>query len=388
MKRNQIGAVIVAAGQGQRMGGVDKIFAELGGEPLLARVLDTFQGSPVVDEIVLVVGEENLERGRGLVGSHRWPKVTAICPGGRRRQDSVKNGLQRLGDCRWVVIHDGARPLVGGSLIESGLAEVRETGAAVAAVPVKDTIKRISGENFVLETPERGTLWAIQTPQVFLFDLLLRAHEEITEDVSDDATMLEMLGHRVRIYRGSYENIKVTTLEDLVLAEGILRRKKAMRVGIGYDVHRLVEGRGLVLGGVAVPFAKGLLGWSDADVVIHAIIDALLGAAALGDIGTYFPSDDPQYRGISSLVLLRQARELLVEHGWHIGNIDVTIVLQEPKLAPFIDEMSRRIAEVLSVSEDQIGIKAKTADGLGFVGRGEGMAAYAAALVGRVNENL
>ncbi|MBT9160838.1 MAG: 2-C-methyl-D-erythritol 2,4-cyclodiphosphate synthase [Dehalococcoidia bacterium] len=156
-----------------------------------------------------------------------------------------------------------------------------------------------------------------------------------------------------------------------------------MRVGIGYDVHRLVEGRRLVLGGVEVPFGKGLLGWSDADVAIHAIIDALLGAATLGDIGTYFPSTDPQYRGTSSLVLLRQTRELLVDHGWHIGNIDVTIAAQEPRLAPFIDGMRRRIAEVLSVSEDQIGIKAKTTDGLGFVGRGEGMAAYAVALISK-----
>ncbi|MBT9163275.1 MAG: 2-C-methyl-D-erythritol 2,4-cyclodiphosphate synthase [Chloroflexi bacterium] len=155
-----------------------------------------------------------------------------------------------------------------------------------------------------------------------------------------------------------------------------------MRVGIGYDAHRLVEGRRLVLGGVEVPFGKGLLGWSDADVAIHAIIDALLGAAALGDIGTYFPSADPEFCGISSLVLLRQTRELLVDHGWHIGNIDVTIAIQEPELAPFIDGMRRRIAEVLSVSEDQIGIKAKTADGLGFVGRGEGMEAYAVASVG------
>jgi 2-C-methyl-D-erythritol 4-phosphate cytidylyltransferase/2-C-methyl-D-erythritol 2,4-cyclodiphosphate synthase len=380
--RDKVGAVIAAAGQGQRMGGVDKVFAELGGVPLLARVLDTFQECPVVDEIVLVLAEENLERGWGLVGRHRWPKVTTICPGGRRRQDSVKNGLQTLRDCRWVVIHDGARPLVASDLIERGLAEVRESGAAVAAVPVKDTIKMISPDGFVQETPERDTLWTIQTPQVFLFDLIFRAHQEITEDVSDDAMMVERLGHRVRIYRGSYENIKVTTPEDLALAEVILRRKKAMRVGIGYDVHRLVEGRGLVLGGVEVPFGKGLLGWSDADVAIHAVIDALLGAAALGDIGTYFPSEDPLYEDISSLVLLQQTRELLVDHGWHIGNIDVTIVAQEPKLAPFIDRMRGRIAEALSVSEDQIGIKAKTADGLGFVGKGEGMAAYAVALVG------
>ncbi|MCL0073405.1 2-C-methyl-D-erythritol 4-phosphate cytidylyltransferase [Dehalococcoidia bacterium] len=379
--RDKVGAVIAAAGQGQRMSGVNKVFAELGEGPLLARVLDTFQECPVVDEIVLVLGEENLERGRGLVGSHRWPKVTAICPGGERRQDSVKNGLQRLRDCRWVVIHDGARPLVTSDLIERGLAEARESGAAVAAVPVKDTIKRVSRDGLVEETPERDTLCSVQTPQVFLFDLIFRAHQEITEDVSDDAMMAERLGHRIRIYRGSYENIKVTTPEDLALAEVMLRRKKAMRIGIGYDAHRLVEGRRLVLGGVEVPFDKGLLGWSDADVAIHAIIDALLGAAALGDIGTYFPSDDPQYRGISSLVLLRQTGRLLQQHGWQAGNIDVTIVAQGPRLAPFISRMKTQIAEALSIDETRVGIKAKTADGMGFVGMGEGMAAYAVALL-------
>ncbi|MBT9160839.1 MAG: 2-C-methyl-D-erythritol 4-phosphate cytidylyltransferase [Dehalococcoidia bacterium] len=226
--RGRVGAIIVAAGQSQRMSGVDKVFAELGGEPLLARVLDTFQESSVIDEIVLVLGEENLERGRELVSSHQWPKVTAICPGGERRQDSVKNGLRRLGDCQWVVIHDGARPLVDPDLIERGLAEAGESGTAVAAVPVKDTIKRVSRDGFVCQTPERDTLWTVQTPQVFLFDLIFQAHEEITEDVSDDATMVERLGHRVRIYRGSYENIKVTTPEDLALAEVILRRKEGL----------------------------------------------------------------------------------------------------------------------------------------------------------------
>ena len=155
-----------------------------------------------------------------------------------------------------------------------------------------------------------------------------------------------------------------------------------MRVGIGYDAHRLVEGRRLVLGGVEVPFDKGLLGWSDADVAIHAVIDALLGAAAMGDIGTYFPSDDPQYEDISSLILLRQTRELLVDHGWHIGNIDVTIVAEEPKLARFIHDMRMQIAQALSIDETQIGIKAKTTDGMGFVGKGEGMAAYAVVLLG------
>ncbi|MBT9163276.1 MAG: 2-C-methyl-D-erythritol 4-phosphate cytidylyltransferase [Chloroflexi bacterium] len=226
--RGRVGAVIVAAGRSQRMGGVDKVFALLGGRAVLARVLDTFQECSVIDEIVLVLGEENLERGREMASSRCWPKVTSICHGGRRRQDSVKEGLKRLRDCQWAVIHDGARPLVAPDLIERGLAEARESGAAVAAVPVKDTIKRVSRDGVVCQTPERDTLWTIQTPQVFLFDLIFQAHEEITEDVSDDATMVERLGRGVRIYRGSYENIKVTTPEDLALAEVILRRKEVL----------------------------------------------------------------------------------------------------------------------------------------------------------------
>lgn len=222
-KEGKAGAVIVAAGKSERMGGIDKVFAQINGKPLLARVVDVFQECNMIDEIIIVLGHANLERVREMADEQGWSKVTSLCLGGARRQDSVREGLKMLKDCHWVMIHDGARPLITVDMIERGLAEARENGAAVAAVPVKDTIKTASPGGFVDSTPLRDTLWAIQTPQVFRFDLILQAHEKIHEDVTDDATMVEKLGYDVKLYIASYENIKITTPDDLALAEIILR---------------------------------------------------------------------------------------------------------------------------------------------------------------------
>ncbi len=209
----------MAAGSSRRMGGVDKVFAPLGGKPVLVRVIDAFQRCNPVDQIVVVLSEQNLEQGRQLVAEPGWSKVTEVCPGGRRRQDSVVAGLSRLEDCQWVVIHDGARPLVSVDLIERGLAEAGETGAAVAAVPVTDTIKVAGDDRLVKETPPRHNLWAVQTPQVFRFDIISEAYRQARQEVTDDATLVEQLGYRVKLYMGSYDNIKVTTPDDLALAE-------------------------------------------------------------------------------------------------------------------------------------------------------------------------
>jgi len=225
MKDGKVGAVIVAAGKSERMGGVDKLMANVGGRPLLGRVVDLFQECELVDEIVVVLGEGSIEQGRVLASEFGWSKVSQICLGGSRRQDSVKEGLKRLVDCQWAVIHDGARPLLDMALIERGLTEAKEAGSAVAAVPVKDTIKLASSDGFVQDTPRRENLWLVQTPQIFRFDLIWQAHEEISEDVSDDATMAEKLGHKVKLYMGSYENIKITTPDDLALAGIILENK-------------------------------------------------------------------------------------------------------------------------------------------------------------------
>ncbi len=225
----RVGAVVVAAGSSRRMEGVDKVFAPLAGKALLAHVLRVFQDCPLVDEVVVVVGAAGLERGRELVKTEGFSKVVALCLGGERRQDSVAQGLRQLGDCRWVVIHDGARPCVTADLIERGLDEAGQTGAAVAAVPVKETLKVVDEELVIRDTPKRGNLWLAQTPQVFRFDIMIQAHQRVKDEVTDDAAMAEALGHRVRVYMGSYGNVKVTTPEDLALAEIILRERRESR---------------------------------------------------------------------------------------------------------------------------------------------------------------
>jgi len=223
--QQKVGAVIAAAGSSQRMGGVDKAFALLYGEPILARVIDVFQRCSPIDQIVVVVSEQNLERCRRLVAEQGWSKVTDVCVGGRRRQDSVVAGLSRLSHCYWVVIHDGARPLLTEDLVYRGLTEVKETGAAVAAVPVTDTIKLVGEARLVQQTPPQHNLWAVQTPQVFSFDIITEAYRQAKQDVTDDATLVEQLGYRVKLYTGAYDNIKITTPDDLVLAEVLWQKR-------------------------------------------------------------------------------------------------------------------------------------------------------------------
>ncbi len=226
-KQQKIGAVIIAAGRGERMGGVDKMFAQIAGEPVLARVVSVFEACSLISRIVIVLGEQNLERGKKLVAEEGFSKVTDVCPGGKLRQDSVLSGLSRLGDCYWVVIHDGARPLVTVALIESGLEAAKESGAAVAAVPVSDTIKVAGDDRFVQGTPPRQHLWAVQTPQVFRSDIITRAYRKIRAEVTDDASLVERLGYRVKLHMGSYDNIKITTPNDLALAEIIWQKHGA-----------------------------------------------------------------------------------------------------------------------------------------------------------------
>ncbi len=218
-EQQKVGAVIVAAGSSQRMGGVDKVFALLGKKPVLAYVVDTFQKCNSINQIVIVLSQQNLEQGEQLVAEQGWPKVTDVCPGGERRQDSVVAGLNRLSNCSWVVIHDGARPLVTDDLIEQGLETAQETGAAVAAVPVTDTIKVAGDDQIVQGTPPRQNLWAVQTPQVFRSDIITEAYRQLKYDVTDDARAVEKLGYKVKLYMGSYDNIKITTPDDLALAE-------------------------------------------------------------------------------------------------------------------------------------------------------------------------
>ena len=225
----KVSVLIVAAGTSTRMGGIDKVFAPLNGEPLLAKVITVFQDCSSVDEIVLILAKKSLEQGRALVKKGGWSKVTAVCSGGTRRQDSVKEGLRRLANSDWVVIHDGARPCISADLIEQGLLAAQKTGAAIAAVPVKDTIKIVSRRGVVQDTPARQCLWAAQTPQVFRYDLITEAYRQADDEVTDDAALVEKLGHKVEVYMGSYHNIKVTTPEDLAVAEVLLQKYRARK---------------------------------------------------------------------------------------------------------------------------------------------------------------
>jgi 2-C-methyl-D-erythritol 2,4-cyclodiphosphate synthase/2-C-methyl-D-erythritol 4-phosphate cytidylyltransferase len=318
--------------------------------------------------------------------------VSAIAYGGTERQDSVKNGLMMLTKEESVVlVHDAARPLITKEIIGRVIAEVSKHGTGVAAVTVKDTIKQVDQENKVVSTPDRAWLRAVQTPQGFLKSILLQAHinaEEKGTLATDDATLVEALGVSVQLSEGSYDNLKITTPEDMLMAEALLncregKQSPSMRVGQGYDVHQLVQGRKLILCGVEIPHETGLLGHSDADVALHALMDALLGALALGDIGKHFPDSDPNYKGISSLLLLEHVIGLVKNQGFMVGNVDVTIVAQRPKLAPYITAMRENVAKTLETYLDNVNIKATTTEHLGFEGEEKGISAQAVCLLMR-----
>jgi 2-C-methyl-D-erythritol 4-phosphate cytidylyltransferase / 2-C-methyl-D-erythritol 2,4-cyclodiphosphate synthase len=380
---DKVGAIVVAAGKSERMGGVEKIFAPIDGKPLLYYAVEAFQRSPAVNCIVLVLAKDKVKCGLDLAQKYRWTKVSAICAGGARRQDSVNKGLRQLGKVGWVMIHDGARPCVTQDIIERGLDAAKETGAAIPAMLAADTIKVVSTNSYVKDTPPRDKLWAVQTPQVFRFDIISEAHRKAKSNVTDDAAMVESLGHKVKVFKGSYTNIKVTTPEDLIIAEAVIKSKKkrTLKAGIGFDIHPLVKGRDLVLGGVTLKFERGLQGHSDADVLVHAIIDALLGASALGDIGKHFPDTDTEYKDISSIALLERIRSLLNDNGVTVENIDTTIICEKPRLAAHTQKMCRNIAAALDIDEGRVSVKASTTNGMGLIAKGEGIAALAVALV-------
>lgn len=390
MGKPRVTAIIPAGGRGNRMGSeTPKQYLPLGGHPLLWHTLRCFEESVQVCGIVLVVRSEDMAYCRSQVlEGQNFHKVRELVTGGSARWESVYAGLQRTTpEDEIVLVHDAVRPFVADQLLERVVRATVEHGAAIAGMPVKETVKVVEGGRIV-QTPERAALWSAQTPQGFRRELLLEAYARISdrEAVTDDAMLVESLGHPVRIVEGDYQNVKITTPEDLSWAEWRLAREeqmraKRLRVGQGFDVHRLEEGRRLILGGVDIPFERGLAGHSDADVLTHAIIDALLGAVAQGDIGRLFPDTDIQYEGISSLVLLERVREVLKEKGAEIVNIDALVMAQRPRLAPYIEGMSEAIASVLQIETEALSLKATTTERLGFVGREEGIAAQAVALV-------
>ena len=369
-------AVILCGGSGTRMGGSgNKTLLMTGGVPAIVRGFRAFAG--IVDGVVLVTraGEEEIFA-RAL--ADYGLKAFAVVPGGADRQASALCGLKALPeDADIALIHDGARPFVTVDIIRRVIDSVKQRGSGVAAIPCRDTVKRVDGDGNVLETLDRSTLWQMQTPQGFFVKDLLSAHAVAKARYTDDAALMEAAGFPVRLVLGSPDNIKLTSPEDLRMVNGML----TPRIGTGFDAHRLVEGRELWLGGVRIPYEKGLLGHSDADAPLHALTDALLGAAALGDIGKLFPDSDPQYKGISSILLLEETRKRIVDAGFTIGNVDLTIVCQAPKLAGFIPQMREKIAKALEISVEQVSVKATTTERMGYEGRGEGISAQTVAMV-------
>ena len=381
-------AIVLGGGSGARMGaGRNKVLLPVAGESMLCRSVRAFHG--LMEGLVVVIRREDRAEAKTQLRAAGLLDGVTMVDGGDTRQDSVANGLRALpAGCAYVAVHDGARCLVDEGTIRRAMAGAEEHGAAVAAIPCVDTVKQVDGQGFVTATPDRSGLRAVQTPQCFSLPLLLRAHEQARQDGflgTDDASLVEHLGQPVLLTEGSRRNLKLTVPEDIATAETWLgkEREAVLRIGQGYDVHRLVEGRDLILCGVKIPYEKGLLGHSDADVALHALMDAMLGAMALGDIGKHFPDSDERYRGISSMTLLRHVDALLREHGARVRNVDVTIVAQAPKLAAFIPAMRAQIAEALALPMDCVSVKATTTERLGFEGEGLGISAQAVCMVGR-----
>ncbi|MGE5422342.1 MAG: 2-C-methyl-D-erythritol 2,4-cyclodiphosphate synthase [Ignavibacteriales bacterium] len=384
------GVILAAAGQGKRMQqGINKIYLDLLGQPVIKYSLDVFEDLDDVEEIVIVAhpGEIDFMQAE-IVDRYNFKKVSCVIPGGQERQDSVWAGLQALQqDLKLVAVHDAARPLVAKEMAARTIQEARGLQAVCPGVLAKDTLRDTGLNGVYGKTLDRSRIYQIQTPQVFRLDALKEVYKKARKEGfcgTDDSSLFERYAGPVHIAAGEYSNIKITTVEDLDLARGILTGRDTMRVGSGYDVHRLVEGRDLVIGGVKIPWDKGLLGHSDADVLVHAICDALLGAAGLGDIGRHFPDNDPNYHNIDSLILLRKTSLMLAERGFAVVNMDSTIIAEQPKMAPHIGVMRGRIADALQIDPTYINIKATTTEGLGFTGREEGIAAQSTVLLRRI----
>ena len=379
--------MVAAAGGSTRMG-QPKQHILLGEHPVLIRTLMTLQAVAAVDEILLIARAEDIPHFTALAAEAGVTKLRRAVEGGATRQQSVACGLAALPpQADLVGIHDGARPLVTEDAVTAVIEEAAHCGAAAVAVPVKDTLKRTDEDGYITDTPDRANLWRVQTPQVFDRAALCAAMNAAVaagRDYTDDCQLMETAGHRVKLVTGLDTNLKLTTPEDVRLAQALLHTEKEetpMRIGHGYDVHKLVEERPLILGGVTIPYEKGLLGHSDADVLAHAVMDALLGAAALGDIGKLFPDNDPSYKGADSIALLTRVVARLREEGYTIGNIDATILCQRPKLAPHIPQMRANLAAACDLPAAQVSVKATTEEGLGFTGSGEGIAAHCVCLL-------
>ena len=384
-----VSAIIPAGGRGSRFGAsVPKQLLALAGRSILARSVEVIASSPDVTEIVVVLPADLVDKPPSYLFTLAKP-VTVVA-GGERRRDSVANGFAAVADrADLVLIHDAARPLVSHDVIRRTIQAAASTGAAIAAMRASDTVKQVNEQHHVAATLPRERIYLAQTPQAFRVGVL-RDALRLNGDATDEAALVERAGHQVAVVDGDVRNMKITTPDDLAIAERLLGGTGGvtLRIGNGYDLHRLVPGRPLILGGVHVPFERGLDGHSDADAVCHAVTDAVLGACGAGDIGRHFPDTDPAWKDANSIALLQRAAAVVRERGFAIVNVDVVVIAQQPKLAPHAEAMGANVAAALGVTPSQVSVKGKTNEGVDSMGTGASIAVHAVALLNRVMDAL
>ena len=383
----KVHALVVAAGRGLRFGGpTPKQWLDCAGAPLLSHTLDALAAAPDLTGVCVVIHPDDAPLYDAALARSPAAAALALPPafGGDTRQASVRNGLEALAAHKpdIVLIHDGARPFVSPALVARAIAAAQRYGAAVPATPVTDTIKQVDGDRIVA-SPDRASLRAVQTPQAFRFELILAAHRAAARaDMTDDAAVAEAAGHPTHVFEGDPANFKVTTMSDLsAAAERLAPALTDVRVGQGFDVHAFADGDAVWLGGVRIPHDHKLEGHSDADVVLHALCDAIYGALGDGDIGHHFPPSEEKWRGAPSSIFLEHAAARVRERGGKIAHLDVNLVCEAPRVGPHREAMRARIAEIAGITVDRVGVKATTAEKLGFVGRREGVACMALATV-------
>jgi len=385
-------AIIVSAGKGKRLKSkIPKQYLKICGKPILFYTLDAFNKSPFIDGIILAVAADKINFCRKLAKESNFKKVLDVMAGGEERSNSVYNGLKKLPeDTGIVVVHDGVRPLVSQRLIKEVVSNAKKYGSAISALPPKNTIKEVSGNSIVKKTLVRSSLVEVQTPQAFRRDIIESCYEKFKDklgNVTDDSSLVECAGFKVKIVNGDYENIKITTADDIMLLRSIIGEKDSKgidAVGVGYDIHRLVKGRRLVLGGVNIPSALGLLGHSDADVLLHAIADAIFGAIGERDIGWHFSNRDPKFKGMPSKYFILEAKKIAERKKFKIANIDSIIVAQEPKLQPYYSEMVSNISDWLNLPKSDVTVKFTTPEEVGPLGAKKAIAGMAIAGVTKI----
>jgi 2-C-methyl-D-erythritol 4-phosphate cytidylyltransferase/2-C-methyl-D-erythritol 2,4-cyclodiphosphate synthase len=383
----KVAAVIVAAGRGYRAGGgMPKQYRALAGEPVIRPTLAAFLGHPQIDAVQPVIHPDDEAIFRAATAGLQ--RLLPPVPGGATRQASVRAGLEalRAAGPDLVLIHDAARPFLTSDLISRAIAAATEHGAAVPAIAVTDTVKAVDGQNMISETLDRSRLRTVQTPQAFAYDVIVALHDRAAaagrDDFTDDAALAEWAGRSVNVFSGESGNVKLTTNVDFERAEALrMAALGDVRTGSGFDVHAFGDGDHIMLAGVRIPHNRGITGHSDADVLLHALVDAILGALAEGDIGVHFPPSDPQWRGASSDRFLAFACERVRARAGMIAHLDVTVVCEAPRVGPYRDAMRTRIAAIASVPIERVAIKATTSEKMGFTGRSEGIVAMATATV-------